>query len=507
MASEKLSMARQFEEQYSPYVPEEERPRYHVTGAIGWINDPNGFSVYRGEYHLFFQYHPFKPVWGPMHWGHVKTRDFIRWERLPTALAPDRPYDEAGCFSGSAIELPDGRQMLMYTGVREEHQANGSLKPYQTQCLAVGDGVDYEKLDINPVITARDLPEGSSESDFRDPRIWREGESYYAVVGSRPADGSGSILLFKSADALHWQYQGRVASNHNQYGKMWECPDFFSLDGKEVLLVSPQEMRPMGLEFHAGNGTVCLIGKADQHKHLIRESVHAIDYGIDFYAPQTLETLDGRRVMIAWMQNWDTVRSQPVTIRTCGQMTLPRELRVRNGRLIQQPVRELENYYGEKVGYKNVPLSTETFLTGIRGRVIDMTVKVRPTNGSVMYRWFKLNLAKDGEHVTTIKFKPGQGILRVDRSRCGFPFDIVHVREFPVYSKNGFIKLRTVLDRHSLELFVNDGEQAASFVLHTPVDADVISFEADGEVLMDVEKHELIFDEDLNCAGARQPPL
>jgi len=176
-------------------------------------------------------------------------------------------------------------------------------------------------------------------------------------------------------------------------------------------------------------------------------------------------------------------------------MTLPRELRIRDGRLIQQPVRELANYFGEKISYRNVPLSTETFLTGVRGRTIDLTVSVRPANGSAMYRWFKLNLAKDGEHVTSVKFKPDQGIVRVDRSRCGFRFDIVHVREFPVYSKHGCIKLRAVLDRHSLELFVNDGEQAASFVLHTPVEADVISFEAEGEVLMDVDKYDIIFDE------------
>ena len=70
------------------------------------------------------------------------------------------------------------------------------------------------------------------------------------------------------------------------------------------------------------------------------------------------------------------------------------------------------------------------------------------------------------------------------------------MREFPVYSRHGNIKLRCVMDKHSLELFVNDGEQAASFVLHTPVTADVISFEAEGEVLMDVEKYDLIFDGD-----------
>ena len=493
----KLQQARKYEEVYGDRIPDGARPLFHVVPRVGWMNDPNGFSVYKGEYHLFFQYYPYKPVWGPMHWGHVKTRDFIRWERLPIALAPDMPYDKDGCFSGGAVELPDGRQMLMYTGVREERQEDGSINAFQTQCLAVGDGVDYEKYEANPVITAQDLPKGGSPVDFRDPKIWREADGYYAAIGNRPADGSGSVLLYHSQDAFHWTLVGPVASNHGQYGMMWECPDYFRLDGKQVLLVSPQEMSPIGLEFHAGNGTVCMIGEADARKHLIRENVHAIDYGIDFYAPQTLLALDGRRIMIAWMQNWDTARSQPKGIRICGQMTVPRELNVRDGRLIQQPVRELSNYYGDRISYRNVPLSTETILTGVRGRTIDLTVQVRPANGSTMYRWFKLNLAKDGEHVTSVKFKPEQGIVRVDRSRCGFRFDIVHVREFPVYSKHGCIKLRAVLDRHSLELFVNDGEQAASFVLHTPVSADVISFEAEGEVLMDVEKYDLIFDDEV----------
>ena len=158
-------------------------------------------------------------------------------------------------------------------------------------------------------------------------------------------------------------------------------------------------------------------------------------------------------------------------------------------------MRELANYYGEKIVYRNVPLSSETFLTGIRGRVIDLTVDVRPADGSTMYRSFRMNLAKDGEHVTTIRYKPETGIVRVDRSRCGLRFDIVHMREFPVYSKHGQIRLRCILDKRSLELFVNDGEQAASFVLYTDESADVISFEADGEVRMDVEKYDLVFDE------------
>ncbi len=168
---------------------------------------------------------------------------------------------------------------------------------------------------------------------------------------------------------------------------------------------------------------------------------------------------------------------------------------IRDGRLIQNPVRELEACRGEKISYKNVPVSAETSLTGVHGRVIDLTVNLRPGSKKAVYRWFKLNLAKDGEHVTTIRFKPGDGTVRVDRSRCGFPHDIVHVRSFPVRSNRGHIKLRLVMDVHSLELFVNDGEQAATFVIYTPESADAISFEAKGEVMMDVDKYDLIFDE------------
>ena len=189
MTSEKLSRAREYEKKHLAALDADVLPRYHVTGGVGWINDPNGFSLYRGEYHLFFQYNPYSTDWDAMHWGHVKTRDFIRWERLPAALAPDAEYDSYGCFSGSAIELPDGRHLLLYTGVRKEARADGMEEELQTQCVAIGDGVDYEKYEGNPVITAADLPKGGSARDFRDPKIWREDGRYYAVAGDRCPDG------------------------------------------------------------------------------------------------------------------------------------------------------------------------------------------------------------------------------------------------------------------------------------------------------------------------------
>ena len=491
MISKSLQKARDFEKKYLPYTLSEQ-PSFHVTGGIGWINDPNGFAPYKGEYHLFFQYYPYDTKWGPMHWGHVKTRDFIRWERLPAALAPDAEYDRDGCFSGGAIELEDGRHLLMYTGVRNQRRRNGKLDYYQTQCIAIGDGVDYEKLADNPVIDASSLPEGGSVHDFRDPKLWRENGKYYAVIGNRPADGSGSILLFESEDARHWSYVSVLAASHNQYGRMWECPDFFQLDGQHVLLTSPQEMSAIGLEFHPGHANVCLIGQYDRKAHhLNREHVQAIDYGLDFYAPQTLLTDDGRRVMIAWMQNWETSACSLQELRFMGQMTLPRELSIRDGRLCQKPIRELEACRGVRIEYRNVLINGEANLRGICGRCLDMTVTVRSGKEKCMYKWFRLYVAKDGEHFTMIRYRPDTGTIKVDRTHSGFPHDIVNVREFPAGDKNGVLKLRVIMDRYSLELFVNDGEQAASFVLYTPPEAASISFSSDGSVLVDVEKYEL----------------
>ena len=488
---ETLLRAREFEAKYLPHLSKDELPMFHVNGGVGWINDPNGFSVYQGEYHLFFQYHPYDTKWGPMHWGHVKTTDFVKWERLPCALAPEQPYDKDGCFSGGAIELPDGRHLLMYTSVRNVRRSNGVVVGYQTQSIAIGDGVDYQKYENNPVLDAGDLPEGGSEIDFRDPKIWFEDGKYWAVIGNRPADGSGSILLYESEDALHWQFASVLASCHNQFGKMWECPDFFKLDGKHVLLTSPQDMTSMGLDFHPGNSTLCVLGEYDREaRHLLRDNIQAIDYGTDFYAPQTLETPDGRRVMIAWMQSWESSGCKIQKLPFFGQMTLPRELHVKDGRLIQNPVRELEAYRSVKVKYQNVMISDETNLQGVFGRFLDMTVTVRPGNKNKMYRYFKVNVAKDGERVTMIRHKPENNTIRVDRSRSGFPHDIVNSRDFPIAAKDE-LKLRIILDRYSLELFVNDGEQAASFVLYTPVSADSISFSCDGAAIIDVEKYDL----------------
>lgn len=320
-----LEKARRYEKEGERAIKTEERPALHLTPQCGWMNDPNGFSYYGNRVHLFYQYAPYQTTWGPMHWGHAVTRDFLHWEYRPCVMAPDTKADRDGCFSGTALTMPDGRQKLFYTGVTKAEEL-------QVQCAAVGDGEDYEKLPDNPLIDASMLPDGYFHKDFRDPKVWKEEDGLYRMlVSARNAQGDGELLLFSSPDSETWEFSSVLYRGETGAGVMLECPDLFHLDGKDVLLVSPM-----------GGSPYACIGTVDPKTWEFQvESRQQLDLGPDFYAPQTMEMPDGRRIMIGWMQNWDTVAEKTKGRKIAGQMTLPRELRIRDQKLFQCPVREL----------------------------------------------------------------------------------------------------------------------------------------------------------------------
>lgn len=468
-------------------------PCFHATGGVGWINDPNGFSLYQGYAHLFFQYYPYDVHWGPMHWGHARTLDFVRWEYLPAALAPDEEYDRDGCFSGSAAELPDGRQLLFYTGVQKTQLPDGGTEEFQTQCVAVGDGVNYEKYRGNPVIDRTNMPPDVSRRDFRDPKIWREGEGFAAVVAALDSQERGQIQRYRSEDGFCWRFDGVVSRNDGSLGDMWECPDFFHLDGKDVLIHSAHDMQTALPEFHPGDGTVCHIGTLDAEGRLIDEQIQTLDYGLDFYAPQTLETSDGRRVLIAWMQCWASATFPPKGLPFFGQMTLPRELFLKDGRLCQRPVRELARFRSDPLCFEAVRVGDQALrLPGVEGRCLDLTLRIRPVGEG--FRAFYLRVAEGEGFYTELCLLPGERKLCIDRLHSGWPVDVNHLREMPVeLPADGFV-LRLLLDRWSLELFAGEGERTAAQTLYTPLSAAGISFRTDGEALLDVEKYEITAD-------------
>jgi len=540
LISTELKKAREYEERESALVPETERPVYHFTPRVGWLNDPNGFSFYRGQYHLFYQYHPYSSFWGPMHWGHAVSADMISWEYLPAAMAPDTGYDRSGCFSGSAMTLPDGRQLLMYTGCGDS--SDDPLQKgrwMQTQCVAVsedtGDGrTEYVKYEGNPVISGDDLPENCDTYEFRDPYIWRAPDGTYRALaaagrtgeigedGNYHTDKGTQLVMFRSDDCFRWEYRKVLFEDRRRIGVMWECPNFFELDGKQVLIASPMDMQAEADEaigsvrFPQGSNVCCIPGEYDEETETFTPDggYEPVDIGLDFYAPQVMKTPDGRTIMIGWMQDPkngnfagpdedfsrpglqyavpvedpDGYLHGPEGTRVFGQMTVPRELRFRDGKLYQWPIRELRDYRKDKLEYSGIRLSNEEIsLVGLSGRTLEMQVDIAPSGeGAPLYRDLTIEFAKDDDHAVRLSYKPGRSLVTIDRSRSGQSGDITAMRCTRASYEGGKLSLRILLDRWSAEIFINGGEQVMSLTFYTPLEADGISFSAEGSVLMDV---------------------
>ena len=292
-----------------------QRFQYHFEPTVGWMNDPNGLIHFRGRYHAFYQHYPHAANWGQMHWGHAVSEDLIHWEQLPIALFPDRDYEnDGGCFSGSAIEK-DGRLYLFYTSVSHELG--------QTQSVAWSDdGIHFTKYEGNPVIRENPLGFG----DFRDPRVSCIDESYYMVVGTGNTV-SGKVLLFTSGDLLNWSYVG-VLFEGAEYAHCIECPDFFKMGERYVLMFSKIN--------EAERSTIFVVGDFVDGK-LVNCTVSRPEWGPDFYAPQTFEA-GGRRIAIGWMYHWG--KAAPEGCPFAGALSIPRELKLVGERVENFPVEE-----------------------------------------------------------------------------------------------------------------------------------------------------------------------
>jgi len=471
-----------------------QRPVFHFTSPSGWINDPNGFSYFNGICHLFFQYYPYGIHWGPMHWGHATTKDFISWHNEPAVLAPDTKADEKGCFSGTAIEAA-GKHIIAYTGVSDSNGIN-----VQNQCIAVGDGKTYTKLPCNPVITAKDIPFQYDIRDFRDPKLWYENGNYYlAAVLKTTADRSGSLVLFSSKELEKWTFISIIDGSRGNLGGMWECPDLFRLTGHDIILLSIQEIDAgRDRHFHNGNNSVYMTGFFTTQTHTFRRDKRPengrdaalLDYGIDFYAPQTTLTPDGRRIMIAWMHNWEAY-STPEGYIWSGMMTFPRELILKNNWLYQFPVHEITDYYLNDFSGRKCILSGTGTYPGIHGRHLDFTIRINDSDNTGS-RNMTIKFAADSDHYTMLTYNFTAHSLTFDRTFCGYCRDVLSVRTMYISpEENGILELRCLLDTCSLEVFINGGKYSFTNTFYTPQDAADILFESDGTIIFDYESHHL----------------
>lgn len=412
-----------------PEINQRYRLHYHVAAPVGWINDPNGFTYYKSEYHLFYQYYPYDSVWGPMHWGHVASRDLVHWRYLPTALVPEKEQ----CFSGSAVV--DGDTMiLMYTG-----HVNLDTEPWanETQYIAYSnDGITFQKYERNPVISA--APNNSP--DFRDPKAWKHGDYWYVVIGSKTDDQRGRVLLYRSPDMINWEFLNVLAeSNGDSY--MYECPDFFELDGKHILLMSPQGMESQGDRYKNLHQTGYIIGSFNYDTFEFTHEVgfQEIDYGHDFYAAQTMEAF-GRRVLVGWFNMWEQPHPEEEDS-WAGAMTLVRELKLVGNRITMWPVKDMIQLRDE-IKMVGVLQPNQELRFGKTAEIVvfldlaqKMEIQIEGTTGG-QKAW--------------LRWEPDVGKVVVDRGSG----DIRQVEWTPIRSKHW----RIFLDASSMELFCGEGE-------------------------------------------------
>ena len=314
------------------------RQQFHLQPPVGWLNDPNGLCVYGGQYHAFFQYGPFDVTGGVKHWGHAVSKDLLHWEPLPVMLYPDEPFDCHGVYSGSA--LIEGTEMyLYYTGNVKNPGDFDYIKQGRGHnvCLAVShDGKTVTSKQC--LLYNKDYPAGLT-CHVRDPKVFVYEGKYYMVLGARTLEDKGEVLVFESADKLHWNHINTLTTPE-PFGYMWECPDLFCLDGQWYLAVSPQGIQCQNIY---GCGYFAVYG--DWRAHCTLGEFHEADFGFDYYAPQSFVDENGRRIQIGWMGMPDADYGNAPTVAHGWQhcFTVPRLLtKGPGGTLLQTPVPELD---------------------------------------------------------------------------------------------------------------------------------------------------------------------
>ena len=439
------------------------RPQYHLLPAANWMNDPNGPIYWQGKYHMFYQYNPNGAFWGDMHWGHAVSEDMVRWKHLPMALAPTPGGpDKDGVFSGCAV-IDNGVPTVIYTGVNPE-----------TQCVATSGGelTEWKKFAGNPVIAAP--PAGLEVTGFRDPAVWPEGDTWLMALGSGFRGKGGAVLLYESKDLRHWSYlhplaTGRMRTGANakdpvDSGEMWECPDFFPLDGKHLLIVSTERV----VKYLLG-------GYADRRFHA--ETTGGIDYG-SYYAARTMANTGGRRILWGWLTEGRSAEAQRAA-GWSGVMSLPRELKLLGAQVQMRPAAEVETLRGRRLVGDDVA-----------GDCLEIRAEIDP--GEAPRAGLRVRIAPDRSEQTLIYYDRDRRRLSVDRSQSSTDASADRAMQSGPFllGRGEPLRLHIFLDGSVIEIFANDrlcltarvypaGRRSTGVALHTDGGtAKMVSLEA-----------------------------
>ncbi len=407
-------------------------PSYHIAPKFGLLNDPNGLCYFNGEHHIFYQWTPAGPVHGMKYWYHVSTKDFIHFEDHGVGLHPGQSYDSHGVYSGGAL-IENDEAFLFFTGNHRDE----NWKRSSTQCFA--------KMSIDGQIEKQGVIIDNEHytEHFRDPKVWKDGDDYLMVVGAQTQDERGSMALYHSRDLINWQHKGPIHTRYNNLGYMWECPDFFEIDNQSVMLFSPQGVSSDNpYDFKNIYSVAYIVGdrlNLDSMELENHQDIAQPDYGFDFYAPQTYLDDFGRRILIAWVGLPD-IDTPSVAHQWAGLLSLPRELHVKDGYLIQSPLSEFKAMQGKGVIVENtLALDTGSFMAKLELKTNEFEMTLANAVGD------------------SIVFSATETEFTLDRSNMSH----LYAEEFGCVRKaprlNTEQTLEVYVDNSVIEIFINDG--------------------------------------------------
>lgn len=473
-----LAAAEQANAELETQVNQRWYPSFHIAAKAGWINDPNGLSYYRGRYQVYFQHHPYSTQWGPMHWGHVSSEDMVTWRREPIALAPTLDADRDGVFSGSAVTGEDGQLYAYYTGHRWSNGVNEDAGSDQVQCLATSqDGITFEKKGV--------VVEGPIElPNFRDPKVFREGETWYMVFGATSAENRGQVWMYSSTDMLTWDFDRILFEDPNPDVFMLECPDFFKLGDHWVLLYCPMGVRKKGYASRNGHNSGYVVGSWKPGGDFeVATDYRLVDWGHNFYAPQTFETPDGRRVGYGWMGSFILPLASQAEDGWAGQLTVPREFTLGSDLvLMNHPIAEVEKLRGPAQEFGALVVGANEQKVLLSGHeTYEFEAVLNLTESDAERIGFKVGVDSDGNHAF-IGYDDLAERIFIDRRLTvgdgGY-------RAAPAPAGDT-LKFRVLVDRGSIEIFVNDGvESVTSFAFFGEGERELVLTAESGAAVLD----------------------
>jgi beta-fructofuranosidase len=426
------------------FAADPHRPRYHFLPPANWMNDPNGPIWFDGRYHLFYQLNPDEAKWGNIHWGHAVSGDLIHWEDWPIALAPETEgIDTSGCFSGCAFVQEDGTPTLAYTGVPTTEGKKGVRSDNQSLAVNHDRMLTWEKIPQNPVIAGP--PEELDVVGFRDPCVWREGDTWYMLVGSGlEGPGGGTALLYRSQDLLDWEYlHPLTVGDPDEHGGMWECPDFFPLGERHALLVSA-----LGRQMYLTGGW--------SGEEFTPGAEGWLDHGPSFYAGKSFECPHGRRILWGWLRE---ARELPAQLAAgwSGVMSLPRVLgMLPDGRISCHPAGEVERLRGEGEEHEDADLGVGKDLrVEMTGRCLEIDLEARLDPGARLV--VSVLRSPGAEEATDIYYDSREERVGIDTGGSSLdPTAETRDSSGPLSLKpDEPLRLRIFVDRSVVEVFAN----------------------------------------------------